>query len=260
MGGIDRDDLAVSPYLAAADQERVSPVIHLPRSVKRITHALPVRGDGKIERGFVRERLDRSFTGSAPLAPAPGRIYRGRGGGRLYQLFERRPGAEGFSEERYIRSVFQEPSYEIGHARDQFANGRVYSYIEPPPPYRPPERLGHAVEHLELEGVGGDFHQVGGGNRVADAAEIVGCDGGTDDVDVLEKELCQAFEIPVRLLLGEKDRNRPFLLAVHGEFVVPVSALHEPDVDFFPPLPGPPDEFREVFFGVLEVGLETGSP
>ncbi len=80
---------------------------------------------------------------------------------------------EAVAEERLVRRVLQQPAHQVGHARHQLADRGVDPQPLPHRPQRGVHRLGHAVEHLQLDGAVGQPGGPGGGQPVGQAAEVV---------------------------------------------------------------------------------------
>ena len=91
------------------------------------------------------------------------------------------------------------------------------------------DRLGHAVEHLELVAGVGDADGAGVGDGVGERAEVVAAEGGPHLAVVVVQQPDAALEVGVGLVLALVDGHRPALGPRLDRLGVPVGALHEAD-------------------------------
>src|SRR5437660_1558163 len=97
----------------------------------------------------------------------------------------------------------------------------------------------------------------GGGQAVGQAAEVVAGEGGPHRPGAVDQVAGAALVVGVGLGLLLEHRHRPALGLGHHRLVVPVGALHQPDLerDLQRPL-RPRHEVAQVGVGVLPVGLD----
>ena len=158
---------------------------------------------------------------------------------------------EAAPQERLVRRVLQQPPHEIRHARDQLAERHVDAHPLAALGERAHQRLGHAVQRLELDASGGQAIGLARGQRVGDRADVVAADGEIDRVGVLEKQAGEALERRVRLGLRLEHGHGPVLELGVGGLVVPVRALHQTHAHRRAAPPCPRDEPAGVRLGIL---------
>ena len=83
------------------------------------------------------------------------------------------------------------PPHQVGHAGQQLAVGRVDAHALAQRHQRVLDRLGHAVEHLELVAARRQAEDLGRGQGVGQAADVVAAEGRPQHVVVLQQEARQ---------------------------------------------------------------------
>ena len=116
--------------------------------------------------------------------------------------------------------------------------------------------LAHAVQHLHLEGVVGQAQLAGRHQGRGQGAHVVGAEGRTQVVAVLQHGARQAFEHGVGVALVREHGHGPALLGRQHRLVVPVGALDEAQVHGAAALAGPGQEPLQVGVGVAQIGLQ----
>ena len=117
-------------------------------------------------------------------------------------------------------------------------------------------RLGHAIERLELEIPPLDSQALGLRQHMRDAANIVRSESGIDDFFVLEQHQGELLEICVGLGFVRKDGHGPVLLLRDNRLIIPVSAFDEPHRDSAPPHPRPVDNLLQIVSTISQIRLQ----
>ena len=135
---------------------------------QRVVRAGPGRGrrpaPRRTPRGSRGARSRRAAgCGTAPGAPRVRRRHHRqpprlgaevrRGLRRPHELVDGRSLHERLPQERVVGGVLQQAPHQVGHARDQLADGRVLAHAQAHAADGRLDRVAHAVQHLELEGV-----------------------------------------------------------------------------------------------------------
>ena len=93
------------------------------------------------------------------------------------------------------------------------------------------DRVGHAVEHLELIAARRQPARLRFRKRMSNAADVVARDRGAEHVVALDEETGLGLEVGVRLAFLGEHRHGPVVLGGDDGLIVPVGSFHEPDPD-----------------------------
>jgi hypothetical protein len=160
-------------------------------------------------------------------------------------------------DERFVRRVLEETPDEIRHAGDQIAHRRIDAYAEAETTERRVHRLRHAVEQLMLDRRIRQSSRPAAGDRIRDAAHVVGAESRSHLAGVLHEVAHAALVAGVGLRLGLEDRNRPPLGSCRHGFGVPVRTLHEADDERCAKrVTGPVDDAAKIGPRILAVSLD----
>ena len=124
--------------------------------------------------------------------------------------------AEAGPQERFVGRVLQQPPHQVRHARQQLAVGRVDADPLAHPHQHVLDRVGHAVEHLDLDRPRRHAQLVGHGQGVRDAADVVAAERRPQRTVVLQQKPRQPLVGGVGLPLFQPDRRLPAALARPG--------------------------------------------
>ena len=135
-------------------------------------------------------------------------------------------------QERFVGGVLQQPPHQVGHAGQQLAVGRVDADALAQRHQRVLDRVGHAVEHLDL------VARAAAGPAARPAARAWARlrtlwlpNAGRSSAWLLQQEPRQLLVVGVGLPLLREDRHRPVLLRGDDRLVIPVRALDQPHPD-----------------------------
>ena len=158
-------------------------------------------------------------------------------------------------EPGFVRCVLEEAAHEVGHAGDDLPGGNVDACAVALSLHGVAQPLGHAVQHLELDGIAGKASLVADDHRTGEAARVVACEGGPEVGPGRDEALTASLValISGRLLL--EDGHWVARLAGEDHLLVPVGALHQPHGDGRAPIPGNAFEPIEVVGRIEQVGL-----
>ena len=178
-------------------------------------------GDGcvRIGRGPRRCSGWRSCTGSPSTS------------GGVQQFVELTVLGESVADEALVARVLEQPADQVRHARHELADRRV----DPQPQTAALDgglhRLGHAVQHLDLEPRVGDALRSCVRDRVGKRAQVVRAERGAHLAVVVVQQADASLEVGVGLGLVLVHRDRPSRRSgLHG-LGVPVRALDQADRD-----------------------------
>ena len=159
-----------------------------------------------------------------------------------------------------VGGVLQQAADEVGHAGDHLADGDVLADAQAHAGAGVLELVGHAVEHLEFNGLAGELAALEPGEGGRDGADVVRAEGELDPALAglaragIEEDLDHVLEAAVGLPLLVPDRARPALLLGVDGLIVPIRALDQADGHHAPGAPGPVGDP----LGVVHTGLEVG--
>ncbi len=160
------------------------------------------------------------------------------------------------AQEPLVRGVFEEASDEVGHAGEQLAHRAVFAHPVTHLDERAFNRAGHAVKELELEPA---FLEAELGREslgVGNGTDVVGTEGGGDDLLVLEQHAGAGLEAGVAFRFLQEDRAGPAVLSGPDLLVIPVGPLDEANGETRAALAAPGDQVAQVALGVAQVGLD----
>ena len=146
--------------------------------------------------------------------------------------------AVGEPQKSAVRGVFQQPSHQISHARQQFANRGVNPHPVFPGTHRLALRLSHPVEHLDFAGFFGNPRSLHLDYGVGEGAKIVAAKGRQQIVDVFQQHRGEMFVMGIGFGLVQKDRTGISVLPGVGHFVVPVRPFDQSHSAGNPPVVG----------------------
>ena len=229
--------------LSPADDQRKAPSecrARLPEGLlHRVTGLRPV----ELERRVVAEPLTTRGRGNLRGNRSPERDLRGR---RL--VFLNKP--------RLVRGILEESPDEVSHPRDDLP-GR---HVDPGPVahrgHGASEPFRHPVEDLELDVPLRHACVLSADHPLRDASGIVGCERRLKMGIRADEGLRTTFEVEICGGLVLEDRHRMAVLAGNNHLLVEVSALHKPDREPGPALPGKFPQPLDLSQRVAQVRLE----
>jgi hypothetical protein len=160
-------------------------------------------------------------------------------------------------QESFVGAVLEEAADEIRHSREELPDRGIVPNGVSHLPQRAFRRLGHPIEHLELEGLTGDASFLRSDQHRGDRPDVVGAGGKSHVLRVLQNRLGATLEVPIGVRFPVKYGNRPPFLSRHDVFVFPVGPFHEADSDPSPPVPGPFDDPVDIPPRILQIRLES---
>ena len=158
--------------------------------------------------------------------------------------------------QRLAAGILEQAPYQVGHARDRFAERHIDAQRIVEVEQRRLQRVGHAVQHLELDRVLRHSTPLRARHRYRDAARIVGRDRRMQARIGIEQACRAVLETGIGLGLARPDRDRPAMLGRQHRLLVPVGAAHQADVERHVASAGEFDQVRDVGGGVAQVGLK----
>ncbi len=159
------------------------------------------------------------------------------------------------AQEAGVGGVFQQPAHEVGHAGEQIADRRVEPHAVAEAAQQLALRLGHAVEHLYLEGVGLEAEARGAGQGDRGGAEVVRAEGRVDPVAVGEEAAHQPLVVGVGVALLREDGAGQAVEPGEHHLVVPVGALDQAYGQRRGAALGQREQAVDVRVGAAQVGL-----
>ena len=215
---IARDDFGSRFHVLAVDHQRIRTAqlrLHLgqvPRAWRSRLRSMAKSAGGSLRNAGKPRRRDRRFArvigDSAPIASRLHDRLRCSSG-----FISKFSGGTCFGktgpQERIVRSVFQQPPHQVGHAGNQLAVGHVNSQAIAGVDQRLLFGVGHAVEHLQFEGVARQAEVFGRGNAVGQRADVVAAQRRPQVLVIPHQKPREPLEIGVRLPLLLKHRDRP---------------------------------------------------
>ena len=259
IGRVDRGDAVVGGDVLAADDQRHHAAGLAAHGGDGGRETLAQARHGEIGQGLVVKGRQ------AAVLDRFGRLVgRRRGGqfpfqgdGRVFkQAVLGLALGKALAQEGFVGRVFEQPAHEIGHARQQLAVGAV----EPHPAGHLEQAFahgfGHADQGLEFVAVFRHAEACRRLHDIGDGAHVVGGALEIDEIAVFEHHPGKTLVGDVGLGLAQPGRHGPaHLFGQHG-LVVPVGALDQTQSERQARGPAPADQFGQIAFGVLEIGLE----